>query len=280
MASDVRGRLAIQPGDHVKLSDLPADATPGFDGKKSQAVREVADMGRELAGLQERLYAAASEGDRRRVVVVLQGMDTAGKGGTVKHVISHLNPAGCRIRAFKAPSEEEKRQHFLWRIDNGLPQAGEIGIFDRSHYEDVLVVRVHDLVPESVWSRRYKQINHWERMLADDGVTWIKVFLHISRGEQRKRLLRRLDRPDKHWKFSANDVRERALWPDYRTAYTTVLERCSTEAAPWYVVPADHKWYRNWAVSHLLLEHLRDLDPRYPPGTFDPKQARAALLRT
>ncbi|MFD5321426.1 polyphosphate kinase 2 family protein [Streptomyces sp. NPDC127098] len=279
MPSDVRDLLAVQPGHRVKLSDHPADATPGFDGKKRQAVQEVADIGRELADLQERLYAAASEGDRRRVVLVLQGMDTSGKGGTVKHVISHFNPAGCRIRAFKAPTDEERRQHFLWRVDRALPQSGEIGIFDRSHYEDVLVVRVHDLVPEAVWSRRYEQINAWERILAEDGVTWVKVFLHISRDEQRERLLARLDRPDKHWKFSPNDVRERELWPDYRKAYAAVLERCSTEAAPWYLVPADRKWYRNWAVSHLLLAHLRDLDPRYPPGAYDPAEARAALLR-
>ncbi|MEV1010211.1 PPK2 family polyphosphate kinase [Streptomyces sp. NPDC049881] len=277
MGTDIRGLLRVTPGSPVDLAAHPAGATPGFDGGKKRAKEELADMADDLAAFQERLYAAATAGDRRRLVLVLQGMDTSGKGGTVKHVVGHFNPAGCRIRAFKAPTEEERHQHFLWRIGKGLPATGEIGIFDRSHYEDVLVVRVHGMVPQPVWERRFDEINAWERALADDGVTWVKVFLHISPEEQRERLLRRLDRADKHWKLSPNDISERALWPDYRRAYTSVLERCSTDAAPWYVVPADRKWYRNWAVSRLLLAHLQEMDPRYPAAGYDASDLRAKL---
>ncbi|RBM20705.1 PPK2 family polyphosphate kinase [Streptomyces sp. PT12] len=274
----LRTLLRCQPGEAADLAGTATDGTPGFEGKKKRAVAETAAMGKELARLQEQLYAAGSAGDRRRLLLVLQGTDTSGKGGTVKHVVAHFNPAGCRIRAFKAPTEQERAQHFLWRVDAALPQAGEIGIFDRSHYEDVLVARVHGLVPEAIWTRRYDEINAWERMLADDGVTAVKVFLHLGRDEQRERLLSRLDEPHKHWKFNARDIAERALWSDYQEAYAAVLTRCSTPAAPWYAVPADRKWYRNWAVSRLLLEHLRELDPRYPPGDIDAAGCRAALL--
>ncbi|ARQ68033.1 PPK2 family polyphosphate kinase [Streptomyces marincola] len=274
----IRDLLRLPPGGPADLAARPTDATPGFEGTKREALAEGADTGRELARLQERLYAASTAGDRRRLLLVLQGMDTSGKGGTVKHVVRYFNPAGCRIRAFKAPTEEERRHHFLWRVANALPQAGEIGIFDRSHYEDVLIARVHGLVPPPVWTRRYDEINAWERMLADDGVTFVKVFLHLGFDEQRQRLLARLDRPRKHWKFSPDDISERALWPGYQEAYADALARCGTEAAPWYLVPADRKWYRNWAVGRLLLEHLRDLDPQYPAGTFDAERTRAQLL--
>ncbi|WP_049565174.1 PPK2 family polyphosphate kinase [Streptomyces sp. SBT349] len=274
----LRPLLRCAPGKPPELTRSATDATPGFEGKKKRAVAWTAEMGKELGQLQERLFAAGTAGDRRRLLLVLQGMDTSGKGGTVKHVVTHFNPAGCRIRAFKAPGEEEQRQHFLWRIGLGLPRAGEIGIFDRSHYEDVLVARVHGLVPEAIWTRRYDEINAWERMLADDGVTWVKVFLHLGRDEQRERLLARLDRPSKHWKFNPRDIAERALWADYQEAYAAALARCSTPAAPWYVIPADRKWYRNWAVSRLLLEHLRELDPHYPPGDIDAAGSRAALM--
>lgn len=234
-----------------------------------------------LAELQERLFAqSAVGGDQRRVLLVLQGMDTSGKGGTVKHVVSGLNPAGLRVRAFKAPTAEERRHNFLWRIRRALPHPGEIGVFDRSHYEDVLIVRVHDMVPRSVWSRRYAAINRFEQSLTDGGVTVLKVFLHISPQEQRARLLARLDRPDKHWKFSPTDVEERERWPDYQEAYQVALERCSTEAAPWYVVPADRKWYRNWAISRLLLEHLERIDPAYPQPDLDVDKYRKLLLAT
>ncbi|MDT0446064.1 PPK2 family polyphosphate kinase [Streptomyces johnsoniae] len=286
----VRDLLRLPVGGPADLAALPTDTTPGFDGgkaeekerekkeRKERAAAGTAALGRRLARLQERLYAAGTAGDRRRLLLVLQGMDTSGKGGTVKHVVGHFNPAGCRIRAFKAPTEAERAHHFLWRVDRSLPRAGEVGIFDRSHYEDVLVPRVHGLVPEPVWQRRYREINAWEQMLADDGVTFVKVFLHIGFDEQRERLLARLDRPRKHWKFSPDDLTERARWPDYQEAYAAALGHCSSAAAPWYVVPADRKWYRNWAVSRLLLETLEQLDPQYPSGTFDAERTRARLL--
>ncbi|NJQ15397.1 PPK2 family polyphosphate kinase [Streptomyces bohaiensis] len=287
----VSALLRVDGGSPVDLGSLPADATTGFPpeptgerrprgGKHDKrAARHAAERtAAELAALQERLYAAATAGDRRRVLLVLQGMDTSGKGGTVKHVAGAFDPAGCRVHAFKAPTAEERAHHFLWRIDAALPPAGAIGIFDRSHYEDVLIARVRGLVPPAVWARRYDEINAWEAGLAADGVTLVKVFLHISRDRQRRRLLRRLDDPDKQWKFSPGDVAERALWPAYREAYEAVLEHCSTAVAPWYVVPADRKWYRNWAVGRLLAEHLAALDPRFPRGELDTERYRARLL--
>jgi PPK2 family polyphosphate:nucleotide phosphotransferase len=207
-------------------------------------------------------------------------MDTSGKGGTVKHVASGLNPAGVRVTAFKAPTPEEQRHPFLWRVRRALPGPGEIGVFDRSHYEDVLAARVRGLVPRATWARRYAVINGFERSLADDGVTVLKVFLHIGADEQRRRLLARLDDPAKHWKFTPGDITDRALWPAYQEAYEAALERCGTGTAPWYLVPADRKWYRNWAVAQLLLEHLELMDPHHPPAAFDVAAARRALLRT
>jgi PPK2 family polyphosphate:nucleotide phosphotransferase len=274
--------LRVAPGGGaVDLRTYDPHGTPGGPKTKKRGLAEIDAMRPRLAELQERLFAQSTAGgDPRRLLLVLQGMDTSGKGGTVKHVVSGLNPAGLRVRAFKAPTEEERRHNFLWRVRKALPHAGEIGVFDRSHYEDVLIVRVHDMVPRSVWSRRYAEINRFERSLADDGVTVLKVFLHISPQEQRARLLSRLDRPGKHWKFSPTDVEERALWPDYQEAYQAVLERCSTEEAPWYVVPADRKWYRNWAISRLLLEHLERIDPAYPEPDFDLEKYRRLLLAT
>jgi len=263
---DLRSLLRVEPGGGpVDLSSYPTAGTPGGPRGKARGRSETEAMRPRLAELQERLYAQSRVGgDRRRLLLVLQGMDTSGKGGTVKHVVAGLNPAGLRVRGFAAPTDEERRHHYLWRIRRELPHAGEIGVFDRSHYEDVLVVRVHDLVPRSTWRRRYAEINRFEQQLADEGTTLVKVFLHIGYEEQRARLLARLDRPDKRWKFSPSDIEERALWPAYREAYEAVLERCSTAAAPWYVVPADRKWYRNWAISRLLLEHLEELAPAYP----------------
>ncbi|MFK8908344.1 PPK2 family polyphosphate kinase [Streptomyces sp. YS-3] len=275
---DLRRLLRVTPGKRLDLGSVAADAVPAGPAKKAEGLAATAAMAEELAGLQERLYAASTAGDRRRVLLVLQGMDTSGKGGTVKHVIGLFNPSGCRIRAFKAPTREELNHPFLWRIMRALPQPGEIGIFDRSHYEDVLIARVHELVPHRQLGRRYGQINRFEQSLVEDGVSVVKVFLHISPGQQRRRLLERLDNPDKHWKFNPGDLDERALWPAYRTAYEIALERCSTDAAPWYVVPADRKWYRDWAVSRLLLEHLRALDPQYPKGDFDVAECRRRLL--
>ncbi|MCL2553277.1 MAG: polyphosphate kinase 2 family protein [Actinomycetia bacterium] len=278
---DLRSRLRVPPGGGpVDLADHDPSGTPRGPAGKREALAATEKLRTRLADLQERLFAQSTAGDPRRVLLVLQGMDTSGKGGTIKHVATGLNPTGVRVTAFKTPTAEERAHPFLWRIRKALPAAGEIGVFDRSHYEDVLIVRVHDMVPRATWRRRYDAINRFEQSLADDGVTVVKVFLHISYEEQRARLLARLDRPDKHWKFTIGDVDERAMWPAYREAYEAVLERCSTEAAPWYVVPANRKWYRNWAISTLLLEHLEQIDPQYPKGDFDVAESRARLLRT
>ncbi|GGU87188.1 polyphosphate--nucleotide phosphotransferase [Streptomyces filipinensis] len=275
----LRDALRLPPGEPVVLAGYDAGATPAAPGGKGAGLADSARMGKHLANLQERLWAAGTAGDRRRVLLVLQGMDTSGKGGTVKHVIGHLNPSGCRIQAFKAPTEEERRHDFLWRVRAALPRPGEIGIFDRSHYEDVLIARVRHLARPAEIGSRYGLINDFERSLAEDGVTVVKCFLHLSYEEQRRRLLRRLDRPDKHWKFAPGDIDERARWPAYQEAYELALERCAAPYAPWYLVPADHKWYRNWAISRLLLEHLRELDPQYPRGDFDVAECRERLLK-
>ncbi|WP_242426899.1 MULTISPECIES: PPK2 family polyphosphate kinase [unclassified Streptomyces] len=274
----LRDLLRVPGGERIDLTAYDASATPGGPSGKAAGQAATAALAPRLAGLQERLFASSTAGDRRRVLLVLQGMDTSGKGGTVKHVIGMFNPSGCRIRAFKAPTPKERNQPFLRRIERALPEPGEIGIFDRSHYEDVLVARVRELVPPRVLGRRYGLINRFEESLAEDGVTVVKVFLHLSYEEQRARLLKRLDDPEKHWKFSVGDIEDRALWPAYREAYEIALERCATDAAPWYLVPADRKWYRNWAISKLLLEHLEALDPKYPPGDFDVAECRARLL--
>jgi PPK2 family polyphosphate:nucleotide phosphotransferase len=279
--TDLRSLLRVPPdGNPVSLSSYDPSAKSGGPPGKVHARAGMAGTGSRLTELQDRVFAQSTTGDRRRLLLVLQGMDTSGKGGTVKHVLSGLNPVGCRYRAFKPPTEEERAHHFLWRVERSLPQPGEIGVFDRSHYEDVLVARVRGLVPPAVWMQRYDEINAFERRLAEDGVTIIKVFLHISREEQLKRLLARLDKPHKHWKFSPSDIDDRALWPAYQEAYEAALARCSTPAAPWYVVPADRKWYRNWAVGRLLLEHLEEIDPQYPPADFDVEECRKRLLET
>ncbi|MBL1084238.1 polyphosphate kinase 2 family protein [Streptomyces actinomycinicus] len=274
----LREQLRLPEGERIDLAGYDARATPGAPDGKQAGLADTARSGRRLARLQERLWAAGTAGDRRRLLLVLQGMDTSGKGGTVKHVIGQLNPSGCRIKAFKAPTEEERRHDFLWRVRRALPEAGEIGIFDRSHYEDVLIARVRHLARPAEVGSRYGLINDFERSLAEDGVTLVKCFLHISPEEQKRRLLRRLDRPDKHWKFTPDDIEERALWPAYQEAYELALERCATPYAPWYLVPADRKWYRNWAITRLLLEHLRELDPRYPEPGFDLAECRERLL--
>jgi PPK2 family polyphosphate:nucleotide phosphotransferase len=271
--------LRVPGGEPVDLGAYDPRATPGGPGDKVAGLAATALLGERLAVLQERLWAAGSTGDRRRLLLVLQGMDTSGKGGTVKHVIGLFNPSGCRIGAFKAPTHEELGHSFLWRIKRALPDPGEIGIFDRSHYEDVLIARVRELVSRAQLTARYNQINGFEKSLAEDGVTVVKCFLHISYDEQRRRLLERLDNPDKHWKFNVGDIEERALWPAYQEAYEIALERCST-GAPWHLIPADRKWYRNWAISRLLLEHLEALDPEYPKADFDVAEARARLLAT
>jgi len=278
----IRDLLRVTPGGPVDLAAIDARSTPGFpdgvDRPKSWAGEQLQAIGAELAEHQERLYASAKRGgDRRRLLLVLQAMDCGGKDGTVKHVAGAMNPLGMRITSFGPPTDEERAHDFLWRIRRAVPEPGYVGVFNRSHYEDVLVVRVHDLVPRRIWSRRYDQINRFERELVDDGVVIVKVMLHISYNEQRVRLLERLTDPTKHWKYNPADVDERARWADYRAAYTDALARCSTEHAPWYVVPADRKWYRNWAVSHLLRETLEELKLTYPPPDFDVAAERVRL---
>jgi PPK2 family polyphosphate:nucleotide phosphotransferase len=275
---NISALLRLPPGP-VDLAALDPRATPGFPGDKHDAPAMTKALAPALSDLQERLFAAgrADESTSTKILVVLQGMDTSGKGGVIRHAIGMVDPQGVKIKAFKAPTEEERAHPYLWRIERELPQAGLIGIFDRSHYEDVLVVRVHNLVEESVWSTRYDEINAWEENLVARGTVLIKCFLDVSSAEQKSRLLARLDDPTKHWKYNPGDVDERALWPAYLEAYQAVLERCNTERAPWYVVPADRKWYRNWAVAQLLVEHLRALDLRWPVADFDVEKEKARV---
>ncbi|MCP2258339.1 polyphosphate:nucleotide phosphotransferase, PPK2 family [Streptoalloteichus tenebrarius] len=253
-------------------------ATPVGPRSKAAARGCRSAVARRLGRLQEALYAEGVRGGRRSLLLVLQGMDTAGKGGTVRHVAGLLNPLGLRIASFGRPTEEELGHHFLWRIRRELPPPGRIGVFDRSHYEDVLVARVEGLVPEHVWRARFDEINDFESELADQGVTLVKCFLHVSPEEQRERLLARLDRPTKRWKYHPDDLAVRARWDDYQRAYADVLLRCSTPAAPWYVVPSDRKWYRDWVVARLLLATLERMAPRFPEPDFDVAEERARLL--
>jgi PPK2 family polyphosphate:nucleotide phosphotransferase len=267
----------LPPGP-VDLLTLATDAAPGFDGGKTEGKQALAAMGEELASLQERLFAERTTGSDRRVLLVLQGMDTSGKGGTLRHTVGLMDPQGVRITSFKAPTEPERAHDFLWRIEKALPPAGYVGVFDRSHYEDVLIARVRELAPTDEIERRYGAINDFERRLVDDGTSVIKCMLHISADEQKTRLLARLDDPTKHWKFNPGDLDERKRWPAYREAYAIALERTNTEAAPWRVIPADKKWYRNLAIGDLLLETLRGLDLRWPLADFDIEEQRRRLL--
>jgi PPK2 family polyphosphate:nucleotide phosphotransferase len=263
----------------VDLAQFDPASTPGFSGDKEDASEITEALAPELGDLQERLFAAGrvKETTDRKILIVLQGMDTSGKGGTIRHAIGMVDPQGVKIKAFKAPTEEERAHHYLWRIERELPVPGLIGIFDRSHYEDVLVVRVHKLVDESVWSKRYDEINAWEKDLVEQDTVLIKCFLHISSAEQKERLMARLEDPTKHWKYNPGDVDERANWSAYMRAYQTVLERCNTQHAPWYVIQADRKWYRNWAVAQLLTEHLRALDLDWPAADYDVEQEKARV---
>ena len=279
MAHDVRSALRACPG-HVALADRDPADTSLFDGGKKKAAAVLARLAQPLSDLQERLFAesrAGGETGGRRVLVVLQGMDTSGKGGVVRHCAGLLDPQGVVIKAFKAPTDEERAHDFLWRIERAVPGPGMVGLFDRSHYEDVLVARVHELAPVEEIERRYAAINDFERRLADNGTTVVKCFLHISKDKQRRRLLERLDDPTKRWKFNPHDIDERAFWGDYQRAYEIALERCNSDAAPWYVVPSDRKWYRNWLVTTLLTETLAQLDPQWPKATFDVDEQRRRL---
>jgi PPK2 family polyphosphate:nucleotide phosphotransferase len=269
-------QLRLPPGP-VDLSTFDTRATPGFDGGKSKGKKALEELGSELAELQEKLFAEGYTGSRQRVLLVLQGMDTSGKGGVLSHTVGLLDPSGIVLKSFKKPTDEELAHDFLWRIEHALPAAGEIGIFDRSHYEDVLVAKVHELAEPDEIERRYGAINAFEQKLADTGTTIVKCMLHISADKQRERLLARLDDPTKQWKFKPGDVDERARWSDYQVAYEAALERCNIAAAPWFVVPSDRKWYRNWAIAQLLLETLRALDLDWPVPDYDVAEQRARL---
>lgn len=268
MTDDIAAHVRVPPGP-VDLTAIETDAAPGFDGDKAAGQAALAGMGEELADLQERLWAERTVGSERRVLVVLQGMDTSGKGGVLRHTIGLVDPQGVRITSFKAPTDEEKQHDFLWRIGRGLPEAGYIGVFDRSHYEDVLIARVRGFADADEIERRYGAINDFEARLVADGVSIIKCMLHISAEEQKARLAERLANPEKHWKYNPGDLDERALWPAYREAYEIALERTSSDVAPWYVVPSDKKWFRNLAVGQLLLDTLRGLDLQWPAADFD-----------
>ncbi|TML78592.1 MAG: polyphosphate kinase 2 family protein, partial [Actinobacteria bacterium] len=272
MAKPVHERLRARPTRaRFSLSAIDPAATSGMT--KAKAARDLAKEAARLGELQERLYA---EG-KRSLLLVLQGTDTSGKDGTVSHVIRAMNPEGCRITSFKEPTAEERRHGYLWRIRRALPPPRYVGVFNRSHYEDVGIVRVHDLVPQRVWRARYEQINNFERQLARRGTTIVKVFLHISLKEQTRRLLARLDDPTKRWKFDSKDVEERGYWDAYVAAYEEAIARCSTNVAPWYVVPADNKWYRNWAVARLLIETLEAMGPEYPQPKLQIKKLKAQI---
>ncbi|PWD52010.1 PPK2 family polyphosphate--nucleotide phosphotransferase [Serinibacter arcticus] len=270
----------LQPGAGYSIGDVDADATPGWNGDRSAAEALTTTLGEELSELQERLFAEGRSGGTRSVLLVLQGLDTSGKGGIVRHVLGMVDPQGVTIRSFGVPTQEEREHPYLWRIRNALPAAGRIGVFDRSHYEDVLVVKVDELVDAEEIERRYDELVAFERELVDAGTTVVKVALVISPSEQYARLRERLERPDKQWKFSMGDLETRAKWPLYTEAYDRVLERTSSEYAPWHVVPANRKWYTRLVVTQLLVDALRGLDLGWPVVTFDPAAALEVLDAT
>jgi PPK2 family polyphosphate:nucleotide phosphotransferase len=244
----------------INLDKFDPEDKSAFNGKKEKALEELFEITGRLDELQEIIHAES----KHRVLVVLQGIDTAGKDGTIRSVFGDINPSGCRVANFKVPTIHELARDYLWRVHLQTPGKGEIVIFNRSHYEDVLVVRVHSLVPEEVWKKRYSQINDFERMLADEGTTILKFFLYIDKEEQRKRLQERVDNPKKRWKFSLGDLKERELWPQYIAAYEDMLNKTSTVWAPWYVIPSNSNWYRNWLVAKITLEWLERLNPQLP----------------
>lgn len=262
-------KLMVKPGHKIRLKAINPDQTPGVCDK-SEAVKRLVKNQVRLSDLQYRLYAES----KRALLIVLQAMDAGGKDGTIRHVMTGMNPQGCRVTSFKVPTSRELAHDFLWRIHLAAPARGEIGIFNRSHYEDVLVVRVHDLAPASVWKRRYEQINAFERMLTENDVTILKFFLHISKSEQKERLENRLKDPAKNWKLEPADIKERRYWGDYREAYEDALCKCSTPWAPWFVIPANHKWYRNFAVSQIIGETLDAMRMKFPRPAFDPAKIR------
>jgi PPK2 family polyphosphate:nucleotide phosphotransferase len=271
--------LKVRPDD-LDLAKIDPAGTPVGPKSKADAAERLVEMSEELDQLQEALYAEGTGGGRRRLLLVLQGMDTSGKGGTIRHVVGLINPQGVHIASFKKPTRAELRHDFLWRIRRQVPGPGIVGVFDRSHYEDVLVARVDKLVPVAEWRNRYGLINDFEAELSEQGVTILKCFLHISPDKQKERLVARLEDPVKRWKYNPHDLDSRSKWTLYQQAYVDALAKCSTVAAPWYAIPSDRKWYRNWAVAQLLLETLRGMGPVYPEPTYDPVVELARLTET
>jgi PPK2 family polyphosphate:nucleotide phosphotransferase len=258
-------RYLVQPDKPVKLNKIDPRLVSTFDDGKQEGREEQARLTERIELMQEALYA---EG-KHKLLIVLQGMDCGGKDGTIRRVFEGVNPQGVRVVSFKVPTEEERGHDYLWRVHRHAPRSGQITLFNRSHYEDVLVVRVKSFVPESVWSRRYEHICAWEKLLADEGTTILKFFLHISKEEQKERLQSRLDREDKRWKFNRGDLKDRALWDDFQQAYEDAISRTSTSWAPWYVIPADRKWYRDLVISRIVLETLESLGIETPPPAED-----------
>jgi PPK2 family polyphosphate:nucleotide phosphotransferase len=270
---------ALRVAKGFVLADVDPHSTPAFDGDKVAGQAALRASEAELGDLLERLFAESTAGSKRSLLLVVQGMDTSGKGGIMRHVVA-VNPEGVRATAFKSPTKEELAHDFLWRIEKALPEPGQLGVFDRSHYEDVLIVRVHDIVPREVWSKRYAQINAFERRAAAAGIHVVKVMTHISKDEQRSRLAERLDRPDKFYKYNPGDVDERLHWGAYMEGYQAVLDKTSTVGAPWYVVPSDRKWYARLAVQQLLLEALRSMDLQWPAADFDVEIEKVRLAES
>jgi PPK2 family polyphosphate:nucleotide phosphotransferase len=256
--------LIATPGKKVKLDKWDPEDTLGWE-KNHKMKASLAKMIEKLDALQYLLYAE----HKRALLIVLQGLDAAGKDGTIRHVMSGVNPQGCRVTSFKKPTSEEMTHDFLWRVHKAVPPIGDIGIFNRSHYEDVLIARVHNLVPKDVWSKRYDEINDFERTLEGNNVKILKFFLHISKDEQKRRFQQRIDDKNRQWKISESDFAERKYWNDYTNAYEAALTKCSTPHAPWYIIPSNKKWFRNLAVSHIVVETLEEFDMKFPPPTVD-----------
>lgn len=267
----------LRVGAGFSVADFDCASTPGFTGDEGNAEDLMSHRGKTLSDLQERLFAEGRSDGTRSVLLVLQGMDTAGKGGIVRHVVGMVDPQGVQHRSFGVPTEEELAHHYLWRIDNALPNAGHIGVFDRSHYEDVLVVRVHNYVEPAVWGVRYDEINAWEAKVAAAGTRIVKCALMVSKPEQLNRLAERLERPDKYWKYNPHDLDEREHWEAYMDAYQAAFDRCSTETAPWHAIPADNKWFARLAVTELLTQSLEGLNLGWPAADFDVEAEKARV---
>jgi PPK2 family polyphosphate:nucleotide phosphotransferase len=269
MATNFNKELVVKPGEKVKLAKWDPEDTLGWEKDHKTKV----ELEKSLVKLDKLQYLLYAE-HKYALLIVLQGIDAAGKDGTIRHVMAGVNPQGCTVTPFKTPTPEEAAHDFLWRIHKAVPEHGDIGIFNRSHYEDVLVVRVHNLVPKDVWSRRYDQINEFEKTLSENNVKILKFFLHISQDEQKKRFEERIDEPQRRWKISQSDFDERKFWDEYMAAYEDALAKCSTEQAPWYVIPANRKWFRNLAVSHIITETLEDMHMKFPAPTVDVEELK------